>query len=111
MARQTALITGASRGLVFALAEALPVRGWPLILDGRDAATLETARAALAQQAVTPNDVIAIPGDVTDTAHRDRLAAAVKARGLDLLVNNASTLGTSPLPSLLTFPLHLLEAV
>ena len=35
-------------------------------------------------------------GDVTDPGHRDHLAEVV-ADGLDLLVNNASSLGTSPL--------------
>ena len=40
--------------------------------------------------------VTAVAGDVTDPGHRDRLADVV-ADGLDLLVNNASTLGTSPL--------------
>jgi NAD(P)-dependent dehydrogenase (short-subunit alcohol dehydrogenase family) len=112
MTRQTALITGGSRGLGLALAAALAARDWALILDGRDRATLETARAMLAQQSADPNAIIAIPGDVTDAAHRDRLVAAIKARGgLDLLVNNASTLGQSPLPPLLAFPLDTLETV
>jgi NAD(P)-dependent dehydrogenase (short-subunit alcohol dehydrogenase family) len=42
-----------------------------------------------------------VPGDVTDPTHRDALAAAVSGLGrLDLLVNNASDLGPSPLPRL-----------
>jgi NAD(P)-dependent dehydrogenase (short-subunit alcohol dehydrogenase family) len=45
--------------------------------------------------------VVAIAGDVTDPDHRERLVAAVRDLGrLDLLVNNASTLGASPLPAL-----------
>ena len=41
--------------------------------------------------------MIPVPGDVTDAVHRDALiAAAERAGGLDLLVNNASTLGPSP---------------
>lgn len=111
MTRQTALITGGSRGLGLALATALAERGWTLILDGRDAARLESARAALAQRIAAPGEIIAIPGDVTDPAHRADLAAAVTRRGLDLLVNNASTLGQSPMPSLLAFPIPLLEEV
>lgn len=112
MTQQTALITGGSRGLGFALASALAERGWTLILDGRDPATLENARAALIRQGANPNDLIAIAGDVTDPLHRARLAAAVEARGaLDLLANNASTLGQSPLPPLLDIPLDTLEAV
>src|SRR5207249_483584 len=42
-----------------------------------------------------------IPGDVADPAHRAALARAVRAYGrIDLLVNNASELGPSPLPTL-----------
>lgn len=91
----TALITGASRGLGHALARALAARGWRLVLDARDGRALERAVDRLG--AVT--DVTAIPGDVTDPAHREALAGAVPAR-LDLLVHNASALGPSPLPPL-----------
>jgi NAD(P)-dependent dehydrogenase (short-subunit alcohol dehydrogenase family) len=59
-----------------------------------------------------PEAVSAIPGDVADPAHRDRLADAVAgAGGLDLLVNNASELGPSPLPALAAYPLDALERV
>jgi NAD(P)-dependent dehydrogenase (short-subunit alcohol dehydrogenase family) len=44
-----------------------------------------------------------VPGDVTDPAHRSALRAA--AGQLDLLVNNASTLGAAPLPALADYPL------
>jgi NAD(P)-dependent dehydrogenase (short-subunit alcohol dehydrogenase family) len=91
----TALITGASRGLGRALAAALNDRGWRLVIDGRDARRLAAATAALPR----PELVVALPGDVTDTAHRAALATAVGPR-LDLLVNNASDLGPSPLPRL-----------
>jgi NAD(P)-dependent dehydrogenase (short-subunit alcohol dehydrogenase family) len=87
-----AVITGASRGLGAALAHALEGRGWNLVVDGRDAeALLAAARGTAAH---------ALPGDVTDPAHRQRLAdAAAALGGADLLVNNASTLGASPLPA------------
>ncbi|MEV5570471.1 SDR family NAD(P)-dependent oxidoreductase [Spirillospora sp. NPDC052269] len=52
-----------------------------------------------------------VPGDVTDPAHRDDLVRAVEAAGgIDLLVNNAGTLGTTPLPRLADQPLDDLEA-
>lgn len=93
----TALITGASRGLGHALAHGLAERGWTLVLDARGAEELASVAARLARRA----SVQAIPGDVVDPAHRTALAGAVSGvGGLDLLVNNASALGPSPLPAL-----------
>ncbi|HEX6256366.1 MAG TPA: SDR family oxidoreductase [Euzebyales bacterium] len=104
----TALITGASRGLGRALADGLADRGWTLIIDGRDRGALTRAADALA----TRTQVAAVPGDVADPAHRARLRAAVDARGrLDLLVNNASALGPSPLPALVDVDEDTLVAV
>ena len=55
---------------------------------------------------------IAVPGNVADPGHRAELAAQVRRLGrLDLLVNNASTLGVSPLPPLAGYPLDELETV
>jgi NAD(P)-dependent dehydrogenase (short-subunit alcohol dehydrogenase family) len=103
-----ALITGASRGLGLALARALAERGWRLIVDARGAEALEAARRELAEKAL----VVAIPGDIRDPGHRRALAEAARSLGgLDLLINNASLLGPSPLPSLLDFPLDALEEV
>jgi NAD(P)-dependent dehydrogenase (short-subunit alcohol dehydrogenase family) len=91
-----ALLTGGSRGFGRALAHQLDTRGWQLIVDGRDAATLREAVAALPNGRVTP-----LVGDVADPAHRADLVAAVRRHGrLDLLVNNASLLGGSPQPRL-----------
>lgn len=100
MGHKVALVTGASQGLGLALARALAERGWHLVIDARRADRLDAAAAALREH----TEVVAVAGDVADAAHRRALAAAVRELAgsgrLDLLVNNASTLGASPLPAL-----------
>ncbi len=96
-----AIVTGASKGLGRALAEGLSARGWDLVLDARSAGPLEEAARALPG----PGAVEAVPGDVTDPAHRARLlAAADRLGGVSLLVNNASALGAEPLVPLAGLP-------
>ena len=102
----TALITGASRGLGRALAAGLARAGFDLVIDARDATALDAAAGALRASGVA---VTAVPGDVTDPAHRTALIAACAGR-LDLLVNNAGTLGASPLPALADYPADELRA-
>jgi len=106
MTPPTALLTGASRGLGAALAGALSRRGWRLVVDGRDPDRLAASVAALPR----PDLVTALAGDVTDPAHRAALAVAAGDR-LDLLVNNASDLGPTPLPRLADLPPAALERV
>ena len=101
----TAIVTGASRGLGLALARSLAERGWRLVIDARDGEALERAAAGLRER----TEVVAIAGDVADAGHRDDLVEA--AGSIDLLVNNASTLGVSPLPPLARYPLDELEQV
>jgi len=106
---RVALITGASRGLGEALATGLAADGWALVLDARGADDLGGVAARLRATGVV---VRALPGDVTDATHRTTLVAAARdLGGIDLLVNNASSLGPSPLPPLDTYPLDELEAV
>lgn len=107
-----ALVTGASKGFGRALGEGLIGRGWSLVIDARDAEALAEARSALAIGLSPGAMLVAIAGDVADPAHRHALVAAcAELGGLDLLVNNASTLGPTPLPHLADYPIGLLRRV
>ncbi len=107
---RVAIVTGASRGLGRALATGLAAAGHPLVIDARDGTELETARVAI-QAAGPGTSVAAIPGDVRDPAHRAALIQAADRLGRAyLLVNNAGTLGASPLPALADYPLDELRA-
>jgi NAD(P)-dependent dehydrogenase (short-subunit alcohol dehydrogenase family) len=99
----TAIVTGASRGLGLALTRALADRGWLVVADAR-------GRDDLARAWENVPNVLAVPGDVADPEHR---LALVETAGeeIDLLVNNASVLGPSPLPPLAEFPLDELRRV
>jgi NAD(P)-dependent dehydrogenase (short-subunit alcohol dehydrogenase family) len=96
------VVTGASRGLGRALARALAEDGYRLVVDARNGDALRAAMAALPAGAM----VTALAGDITDSAHRgDLRRAADTLGGPDLLINNAGTLGPSPLPAISEFPL------
>lgn len=77
MNRPVCVITGGSSGIGLALAHRYAQAGYALAITGRDAATLEQARAALAQHGVP---VLALPGDVAQKADCDAAAAAVVAQ-------------------------------
>jgi len=103
---KVALVTGASRGLGLELAKALAKDGWKVIINGRNAGALEAARRDIG------GDIVAVTGDVVDAGHRGELSRAVRdAGGVDIVVNNAGVLGPSPQPSLLDYPLDVLEQV
>jgi NAD(P)-dependent dehydrogenase (short-subunit alcohol dehydrogenase family) len=103
-----AVVTGASMGLGLALTRALVADGWSVIVDARTEDDLTSATSDL----LGPGKVIAIPGDISDPAHRHDLARATEELGeLRLLVNNASYLGPSPQPILQDYPLETLRQV
>jgi NAD(P)-dependent dehydrogenase (short-subunit alcohol dehydrogenase family) len=69
-----------------------------------------TAIVTGASRGLGLGQVIALQGDVADPAHRRALVEAAEGR-VDLLVNNASALGPTPLPRLADYPLDALESV
>jgi NAD(P)-dependent dehydrogenase (short-subunit alcohol dehydrogenase family) len=96
-AQPVAIVTGGSQGLGLALSRALARRGFALVVDARRADRLDAAVGELG--ALTT--VIGVAGDITDAAHRHQMIAAAAGLGpISVLVNNASTLGASPLPTL-----------
>jgi NAD(P)-dependent dehydrogenase (short-subunit alcohol dehydrogenase family) len=99
----TAIVTGASRGLGLELTRALLARGWRVVVDARGHDALGRAWSGV-------HGVLPVPGDVGDPAHRLALTEAA-GRQIDLVVNNASILGPSPLPPLAEYPLHELRRV
>lgn len=103
---KTAVVTGGSRGLGKALAGAMIARGWQVVVTGRDQQTLAGVAREFGDRAIP------VAGDVADPEHRGRLVkVAASVGGLDAVVNNASTLGASPLPPLLDYPLDHLSQV
>lgn len=110
---RTALVTGASRGLGLAMAQALAAHGASVWLNGRDAATLDHAVAQVQPHATAEAVARALPFDVTDaTARQAALAHVQRVSGkLDVLVNNAGLRDRRPL-ALLDAPAlrHMLES-
>jgi NAD(P)-dependent dehydrogenase (short-subunit alcohol dehydrogenase family) len=90
---QTALVTGASRGIGRAIAEALAREGARLVIAGRSSQLRQAARALALH-----SEVHAVRADVSRPADVRRLFAAVRKRlgSLDILVNNAGIAEASP---------------
>ena len=100
LAGTTALVTGASQGLGRAIALTYAREGADLVLVARRPEPLERVRAeaeALGARAV------AVAADVGDPDDTERVAAAALTafERVDVLVNNASELGPTPMPYLL----------
>ncbi|MGZ7041281.1 MAG: SDR family NAD(P)-dependent oxidoreductase [Thermoanaerobaculia bacterium] len=90
------LITGASKGLGLAIARIAARRNHPLIINARRGDELREAERELA----TFTDVLAIAGDVSEIAEEIAETALARFGRIDILINNASELGPSPMPLL-----------
>ena len=99
--RDTAsLVTGASRGLGRALAEILAAAGSRVVMVAREQGPLEEAAAAIRAAGGIAHALVADVGDV-HAVHPIAAQAAALVGPIDILINNASTLGPTPLRLLL----------
>jgi len=100
---KVAIVTGASRGLGRAIAVSFAREGAALALCARGPDAL---RVTVKELRAAGADVLEVVGDVRDARDIERLAALTFDRfgRADVLVNNASELGPTPLPLLADYP-------
>ena len=94
------LITGASKGLGRAVAHELARLGHPLILNARGAEELREVERELSQL----TRVVAVAGDVSEIAEEIAARGVQEFGRVDVLINNASDIGPSPMPPLELYP-------
>jgi NAD(P)-dependent dehydrogenase (short-subunit alcohol dehydrogenase family) len=97
---QVALITGASKGLGREIARKYADAGARLVLVARG----EPALKEVAEELAARTDVLAIAADVSEDAEGIAKAALDRYRRIDVLINNASEIGPSPMPALEAYP-------
>lgn len=104
---QVALITGASQGLGLEVAKLYAENGAKLVIAARRETLLNPAADELRRH----TDVVALPLDVSKEAERLVEAGTERFGRIDILVNNASALGPSPMPLLEEYPWDELDRV
>jgi 3-oxoacyl-[acyl-carrier protein] reductase len=87
---KVAIVTGSSRGLGLASAQALAAEGASVVICARGAARLDEAKALVTRVATQPDAVLAVQADLASEEGIERLiASAVETfGGVDILVNN-----------------------
>ncbi|MCA0989508.1 SDR family NAD(P)-dependent oxidoreductase [Guptibacillus algicola] len=102
MENKTVMITGASKGLGKALAIALSKKGYQLSICARGKEELDNVHATLLENGA---DVLAVQADASEKDDIERFVSMTEERfnKIDVLINNASYLGSSPIPYLLDF--------
>ena len=89
---RVAIVTGASRGLGEVIATVLADRSDSVVMNAKTAGPLHRVAETLRGRGAK---VVPVAGDITDASVRAQLVNAARdLGGLDLLVNNASVLGT-----------------
>ena len=105
--RSVFLVTGASRGLGYEIAQLAARRGARLVIAARDARALGEAAASLRPF----TDVVAVAADVSEDAERIVASGVARFGRIDVLINNASELGPSPMPALDALPWEAMERI
>lgn len=97
------MITGASRGLGKALALAFAKEGAKLAISARGSEALMKVKE---ETEALGAETLAVIGDMSDARDVERFVALAESRfgKIDVLINNASILGPSPMPYLLDYP-------
>jgi 3-oxoacyl-[acyl-carrier protein] reductase len=99
LAGKTAVVTGSSKGIGYAIAEALAREDANVVVSARDAAEVQLAAERLDR--LGAGNVAAVPGDMRKYDDvRALIAAALDLGGLDVLVNNAGVGGFAPVDQL-----------
>ena len=107
LTNSVALVSGASRGLGLEIARAYARRGAELVIAARNRDALDAAASELARS----TNVVALALDVSQDAERLVEAGLERFGRIDVLVNNASELGPSPMPALEQYRWQDLERV
>src|SRR5688572_960466 len=94
--KKSVLITGGSRGLGRALAQGLSARGASVVLVGREKSTLDEAVSLIRREGGKAYGIVADVGE-KESIYPVVGQAAALAGPIDILINNASTLGPVPL--------------